>query len=96
MNVDVEIYLSNFIKFFKSNPTDLLSLVPKEMEEEFYKEVKEVSIDNVNKGQDPQLTQKQIIDICVKLNSNNLTQTTKIENEEYVSYIIGTKMGSII
>lgn len=96
MNVDVEIYLSNFIKFFKSNPTDLLSLVPKEMEEEFYKEVKEVSLDNVTKGQEPQLTQKQIIDICVKLNSNNLTQTTKIENEEHVSYIIGTKMGSII
>lgn len=96
MNVDVEIYLSNFIKFFKSNPTDLLSLVPKDKEEEFYKEVKEVSLDNVNKGQDPQLTQKQIIDICVKLNSNNITQTTKIENEESVSYIIGTKMGSII
>jgi hypothetical protein len=68
MSVDVEIYISNFKNFFKSNPNDLLSLVPKEMEEEFYDKVKVASTENVKRGDDPQLTQKQIIDICVEIN----------------------------
>jgi hypothetical protein len=29
MSVDVEIYLSQLLKFFKDNPDDLLNLVPK-------------------------------------------------------------------
>ena len=36
MSVDVEIYMNNLVKFFKENPRDLLNLVPKEKEEEFY------------------------------------------------------------
>jgi hypothetical protein len=36
MNVDVEIYMNNMVKFFKSNPNDLLNLIPKGKEDEFY------------------------------------------------------------
>jgi hypothetical protein len=36
MNVEVEIYMSNMIKFFKENPNDLINLIPKIKEEEFY------------------------------------------------------------
>ena len=44
MNVDVEIYMNNIVKFFKSNPKDLLNLVPKEREEDFYDKIREVEI----------------------------------------------------
>ena len=50
MNVDVEIYMNNIVKFFKSNPKDLLNLVPKEKEEEFYNKIREVAIENSDKG----------------------------------------------
>ena len=68
MNVDVEIYMNNIVKFFKSNPNDLLNLVPKEKEDEFYDKIREVAIENADKGEDAPLTQKQMIDICVVLN----------------------------
>ena len=36
MSVDVEIYLKTITKFFRDNPQDLVKLIPKEMEEDFY------------------------------------------------------------
>ena len=68
MNVDLEIYLNNFIKFFKKNPKDLLNLIPKELEEVFYSKIRERASMNIEEGLNVVLTQKQIIDICVELN----------------------------
>lgn len=68
MNVDLEIYLNNIIKFFKNNPKDLLSLVPQELEQEFYKKIRERASMNHEEGTNIVLTQKQIIEICVELN----------------------------
>ena len=42
MNVDIEVYLNGIIKFFKDNPKDLLSLMPKEKEGDFYSYVKKI------------------------------------------------------
>lgn len=68
MNVDLEIYLNNIIKFFKNNPKDLLSLVPKEMEQEFYEKIRKRASLNYDEGLNIVLTQKQILEICVELN----------------------------
>lgn len=68
MNVDLEIYLNNIIKFFKNNPKDLLSLVPKEMEQEFYEKIRMRASLNYDEGLNIVLTQKQILEICVELN----------------------------
>ena len=68
MNVDVEVYISGLVKFFKENPKDLLSLVPKNKEQDFYRMLKEFSFENYKKGDDYVLTRKQIIEICVQLN----------------------------
>jgi len=61
MNVDVEIYMNNIIKFFKENPNDLLNLVPKIKEEEFYSKLREVANQNYEKGEEVNLTKNQII-----------------------------------
>ena len=68
MNVDIEIYLSGIIKFFKENQKDLLSLVPKDKEEDFYLMLRKYSSDNYDKGEDHVLTRNQILEICVQLN----------------------------
>ena len=97
MNVDVEVYISGLVKFFKENPKDLLSLVPKNKEQDFYRMLKEFSFENYKKGDDYVLTRKQILEICVQLNEkkrleSSNTETvydltdrlnTAIENEDY-------------
>jgi len=94
MNVDVEIYMNNIVKFFKSNPKDLLNLVPKKREEDFYDKIREVAIENSEKGEDAPLTQKQMIDICVVLNGKT-PKEYKVVEEKLESYIMGTKFGPI-
>jgi len=68
MNVDVEIYMSNIIKFFKENPQDLLNLVPESKKNEFFDKVREFAINNSDKGDEVSLTRQQLIDICVEIN----------------------------
>ena len=69
MNVDVEIYLSNVIKFFNNNQNELRSLVPLEKKEEFFKKIREIAIFNAEKGEEITLTQDQLMRICVELNT---------------------------
>jgi hypothetical protein len=76
MNVDVEVYLSGIIKFFKDNPKDLLSLVPKDKEEDFYLMIREVSFENHEKGEDYILTRNQILEICVQLNESKRIESS--------------------
>lgn len=77
MSVDVEIYMSNIIKFFKQNQNELLSLVPKSLEEQFYLRIREVATFNQEKGDEVSLTQKQLIEICAQLNGKPILENTK-------------------
>ena len=66
MNVDVEIYCKNFKSFFLNNPPskeELLSTVPGVSFENFMIEVTKIAEDNFEKGGDPAVTRKQILDI---------------------------------
>ena len=89
MSVDVEIYMNNIIKFFKQNPKDLLNLVPKDKEEQFYVKIREVAVDNFENGKDVSLTQKQLIEICKDLNIK------KTEPLEIPASFFKTKFGLI-
>jgi len=72
MSVDVDIYMNNIIKFFKQNQKDLLNLVPKDKEEEFYDKIREVALENSENGKEVSLTQKQLIDVCRELNEKKV------------------------
>jgi hypothetical protein len=104
MSVDVEIYMNNIIKFFRDNPKDLLNLVPKDKENEFYLKMKEQAFENYEKGDEIPLTQKQIILICVELNqtllespkmtmSDLLNKKSKIYEAQMKNSIADTKVG---
>ena len=92
MNVDVEIYMNNFIKFFRENPEDLFTLIPRGKEDEFYKMIREKSLKNIETGDEPSLTQKQIIEICVVINGGD----PKKPKKKLESFIMETKFGNII
>ena len=78
MSVDVEIYLSQLLKFFKENPDDLLSLIPKGKEEDFFEKLREVVNFNHEKGEEIALTHQQMTDICVEINKGK-----PIEKDEF-------------
>lgn len=80
MEVDVEIYINNLIKFFKENPEDLLVLVPKEFEYEFYDRLKMQSYKNLKNGEEIILTKDQIIRVVqeIKVSNREPFQMTKI------------------
>lgn len=90
MSVDVEIYLNNIIKFFRENPKDLLNLIPKEFEESFYKKIKDKATENIKDGLDAALTQKQLLEICVSINTEF---SIRVDTES--KYFQNTKHGKI-
>jgi hypothetical protein len=90
MSVDVEIYMNNIVKFFKENPKDLLNLVPKSKEEEFYVKIREVALLNSEKGEDANLTQKQLMEICVVLNGKH-----PVIDKKTLGIFVETKFGQI-
>ena len=68
MNVDVQIYVSNFVKFFTNNPNELKNLIGVAEPESFFTKVEEVANKNFDNGEDVELTQKQMIGIILELN----------------------------
>jgi hypothetical protein len=71
-NVDVEIYMNQFITFFENNPNDLIDLIGQSDKESFYELVREQCGKNQESGEDISLTQHQIIEIVVKLKKHNV------------------------
>lgn len=77
MNIDCKIYISNIVSFFNKNPKDLALLIPVEKKEEFYSKIAIVAERNVEKGDEPTLTKKQMIDICLELNHPPIQEIKK-------------------
>ena len=71
-NLDVEIYMNQFVTFFENNPNDLLELIGDSNRDSFYDLVKEQCEKNLSSGDEVSLTQHQIIEIVVKLKKVDL------------------------
>jgi hypothetical protein len=78
MNVDVQIYLSNFKSFFNNNPNDLINLIGDGDKDKFFELVQESVVENHEKGEDLELTKKQLIDIMLILTKDRVEE--KVEN----------------
>ena len=90
MSVEVNIYMNNIVKFFKENPKDLLNLVPKDKEDEFYDKIRKVAYSNYDKVEEAPLTQKQLIDVCVEINGKTSKKKPKLDDITF-----DTKFGKI-
>jgi len=87
MNVDVEIYCKNFKSFFQNNPNskdELLSTVPGVTFDSFMVKVTETANMNFEKGGDPSVTRKQILDIL-----NDLYMEYVLENQKELAEEVG-------
>jgi hypothetical protein len=89
MNVDVQIYLSNFKSFFNNNPNDLINLIGDGDKNKFFELVQASVIENHEKGDDLELTKKQLIDIMLILTKD------KVE-EKVEKFILKGPYGDII
>jgi hypothetical protein len=78
MNVDAQIYLSNFKSFFNNNPNDLINLIGDGDKDKFFELVEGAVIENYDKGEDLELTKKQLIDIMLILTKDRVEE--KVEN----------------
>jgi hypothetical protein len=87
-NVDVEIYINQFITFFNNNPNDLIQLIGDVLKDDFYDRVREQSLENYDKGEDVSLTQKQIISIVVELKQS---QDHEVDMDKIKSIIYHTE-----
>ena len=71
--VDIDIYINQLVRFFESNPNDLMDLIGELDKDEFYTLLKERATLNYDKGEDITLTQHQIIEVVVKLKKRDIT-----------------------
>jgi hypothetical protein len=70
--------LSNFKSFFNNNPNDLINLIGDGDKDKFFELVQESVIENYEKGEDLELTKKQLIDIMLILTKDRVEE--KVEN----------------
>ena len=86
--IDVEIYVSQMIRFFESNPKDLFTLIGNLNKEIFYERIKHLSDKNYTDNGDAALTKTQMVEIVVDMykevnppveekNTNNIFLDTK-------------------
>lgn len=93
MSVDVEIYVSQFKTFFQENPEDLTNLIGKADPDQFFLRVYHQALQNLEEGNDIELTQKQLINIIVDLNDKDI----KVQDElEFKVPIMKTQFGDFI
>ena len=71
-----------------NNPNDLISLIGDNDKDEFYRLVETAVIENYNKGEDLELTKKQLIDIMLILTKDRVEE--KVE-----SFILKGPYGNI-
>lgn len=78
-NVEVEIYISKFKKFFDQYPDQLTLLIGNFNPDVFYDGVKDLVKENLEKDKPLEPTRKQILDLLVKINTNkSVTEIKKI------------------
>ena len=91
-NVDIDIYMNNFVGFFKRNPDQLKLLIGEINPEDFFSEIKTIAEKNLLDEKEIVPTRKQMVDLLVGMNTNkNKKQITDV-----VIPFMEHRMGKII
>ena len=91
-NVDIDIYMNNFVGFFKKNPDQLKILIGEINPEDFFSEIKTIVEKNLLDEKEIVPTRKQMVDLLVGMNTNkNKKQITDV-----VIPFMEHRMGKII
>ena len=90
-NVEIEIYMTNFVSFFEKNPEQLKVLIGDYDGKKFFKKIRETVVKNIEEKKELAPTRKQIIDIILEI-KNNVTKSKITKN---VSNFMNHHMGKI-
>ena len=82
-NIDVELYMNQFVNFFDNNPNDLMVLIGNLKKDMFYDLVRDQCEKNLYSGTEVSLTQHQIIEIVVKLKNIDLKNPLTFSDINY-------------
>jgi hypothetical protein len=88
-NVEIEIYMSNFIGFFKKNPDQLQILIGKLDSEVFYSKIRNLATENLESEKEVAPTRQQMIDLLVSLNSERKTEEIKKVVTPFMNHHMG-------
>lgn len=66
-NAEVQIYVSQMVKFFEANPNELRSLIGDLDKDKFYKKIEQTAYLNYEYEGDANLTRSQLIEIVVNI-----------------------------
>jgi hypothetical protein len=90
-NIEVDIYLNQLVNFFDKNPNDLIDLIGESHKDKFFDKVREVCLQNVEKGDDVTLTNQQLIDIVLEVKGVGMTKKEfEVINKVFEKNKIGT------
>jgi len=89
-NVDIDIYMNQFINFFEKNPNDLIELIGESLKETFYEKVRMRCIENYESGKEISLTRDQMLEIVIQIKNDNIPDIKRISK-----IFESTKFGNI-
>jgi len=87
-SVDIQIYISQIKTFFNENPDQLVKLIGNINPDIFFSEVEKVSTSNYEKGDDVQLTSKQMVSVLFKLNKGNNKNIIAVEDTKFGKFYL--------
>jgi hypothetical protein len=91
-NIEVDIYMNQFIGFFDKNPKELTELIGNIDKDIFFQKIREQCIKNLEKDGEPSLKRDEIIQIIVHLHRNDNLIPKVVDLEEIFQ---NTKFGKI-
>ena len=84
MNVDVEIYLKQIFHFFDVNPDQLKILIGDMSKDKFYDKIKVKVYEHVDKGDELELTRKEMVDLIFELFNETHKTDVKVKKSPFM------------
>ena len=89
MNVDVEIYLKQIFHFFDVNPDQLKILIGEMSKDKFYDKIKVKVYEHADKGDELELTRKEMVDLIFELVNETNKKEIKVKKSPFMETQFG-------
>ena len=89
MNVDVEIYLKQIFHFFDVNPDQLKILIGEMSKDKFYDKIKVKVYEHADKGDEVELTRKEMVDLIFELFNETNKKEIKVKKSPFMETQFG-------
>jgi len=84
MNVDAEIYLKQIFHFFDVNPDQLNILIGEMSKDKFYDKIKVKVYEHADKGDELELTRKEMVDLIFELFNETHKTDVKVKKSPFM------------